>query len=224
MMAEAKPATLAEAFVQAQSAMETPKRTAENPHFTSRFAPLAEVIACSVPALNAHGIALVQPTVSTDDGRIGVHTLLIGYGETMDLGTLLGTPPADPQKVGSWLTYFRRYALSSALALAAEDDDDGNAASGLTAPKTSGALATDKQVSLIFALGRDLGWDDDKTIASVAKSTGKAHPGDLSKSDASKLIDSLTAMTKAAKGKVEAAAAELSASDDGDHSDTPIPF
>lgn len=35
----------------------------------------------------------------------------------------------DPQGQGSAITYMRRYALSAALGLVTEDDDDGNAAS-----------------------------------------------------------------------------------------------
>ena len=35
----------------------------------------------------------------------------------------------DPQKLGSCITYYRRYTLASLLGLQAEDDD-GNAASG----------------------------------------------------------------------------------------------
>jgi hypothetical protein len=40
-------------------------------------------------------------------------------------------PIADPQKLGSCITYYRRYTLSSLLGLQAEDDD-ANAASGNT--------------------------------------------------------------------------------------------
>ena len=38
---------------------------------------------------------------------------------------------ADPQKLGSCITYYRRYTLSSLLGLQAEDDD-ANSASGVT--------------------------------------------------------------------------------------------
>ena len=137
-MAESSKTTLADAFLAAQKVMEPPKRTATNPHFKSSFAPLDECIRVAKTALNGEGIAFMQPCVSTDDGRIGVQTVISGHGEKADLGTLLGTPPADPQKVGSWLTYFRRYALCAALGLAAEDDDDANAASETASkPKAS---------------------------------------------------------------------------------------
>lgn len=47
----------------------------------------------------------------------------------------------DPQKMGATITYFRRYALQSLLCLEAEDDD-GNTASGKTAPVAPARPAT----------------------------------------------------------------------------------
>jgi len=51
----------------------------------------------------------------------------------------------DPQKLGSAITYFRRYTLQSLLALQAVDDD-GNTA---TQAKQSKATLTDKQFTII---------------------------------------------------------------------------
>ena len=42
---------------------------------------------------------------------------------------------SDPQKLGSCITYYRRYTLGSLLGLQSEDDD-GNAASGNQKEKT----------------------------------------------------------------------------------------
>lgn len=197
-MADSK--TLAQALVEAQANMDAPKKTAENPHFKSRFAPLDELLNVAKPALNAVGIAISQPLVTTDDGRIGVKTVLIGHGEEMDLGTLSLLAPGDPQKVGSLLTYLRRYSLAAALGLAAEDDDDGNAAS---APKTAGnaapaasegsssAYASDKQQKLIHVLAKKAGYDE-AALKGMLKVRFKTDDlAKLRKGDASKVIDGL---------------------------------
>jgi hypothetical protein len=47
---------------------------------------------------------------------------------------------ADPQKMGSAVTYYRRYMLQSLLLLRAVDDD-GNIASGKATPPVSGKPA-----------------------------------------------------------------------------------
>lgn len=62
-------------------------------------------------------------------------------------------------------------------------------------------LASDKQVSLIFALAQQLGWSDQYLFDSLKRSVGKDHPGDLTggrEGEASKMIDYLTGKVKAA--------------------------
>ena len=43
----------------------------------------------------------------------------------------------DPQKLGSAITYFRRYTLKSLLAIAEEDDDGNRAAKPFLSTKTN---------------------------------------------------------------------------------------
>jgi hypothetical protein len=62
--------------------------------------------------------------------RITLKTVLTDGKETIESTTVL-PEQTDPQKVGSAITYFRRYALQSLLALEAEDDD-----AELASPKT----------------------------------------------------------------------------------------
>ncbi len=222
MMAETK-TNLAAALLAAQSEMEQPKKTATNPHFKSKFAPLDECVRVALAALNKHGIAVMQPTVSTDDGRVGVRTLLLGHGEEMVAGELLGNPPDDPQKVGSWLTYFRRYALSSAIMLAAEEDNDAQAAQPPASKPSakSGAKSTQKQQQLIHVLAGKLDWDDDKLRAALQSRFGCESTKDLTKSQASDVIEGM-------QGKVDAATPEepdeAEDEEETEYSDQPIPF
>jgi len=61
--------------------------------------------------------------------------------------------PNDPQKLGSAVTYARRYALSAALGITA-DDDDGQAAAGHTpapAPKPQAKPAGNAMADLFAA-------------------------------------------------------------------------
>ena len=203
---------LAEAFVAAQAVMESPKRTAINPHFNSRFAPLEECVRVSVPVLNAHGIALIQPCVSQDDGRMSVSTILMGYGETLDLGTLLFTPPNDPQKIGTWLTYLRRYGLTSGLALAADDDDDGNEASKTAAEASKTAAkpkaepkpdtgSSEAQQRKIHIEAKEAGITDAKLGEMLHTRFGVTSTKDLTKAQASRVIEGL--VDKRAKESVE---------------------
>lgn len=105
------------------------KKDSENPFFKSNYFDINAVLAVVKPILNKHGIVLLQG-LTTVDGRIGLSTRLIDSTQATAMVEFICPLPecADPQKYGSAITYFRRYALQSLLALEAEDDD-GNVAS-----------------------------------------------------------------------------------------------
>jgi hypothetical protein len=84
--------------------------------------------------------------VEVAEGRVGITTTLIhSSGESLKFGPLAASAPVDMQKLGSAITYARRYALVAALGIAADEDDDGAAAKD--APKSKPkAVANDEQV------------------------------------------------------------------------------
>ena len=160
--------TLQEALVEAQKEMVNPKRskTAKvegktkdgTPYkMTYSYATLDDTMDAALKALNKHGIALLQPMVTLDDGRIGVRTIILGYGEQIDLGVVASRANDDPQKNGSILTYYRRYGLG-ALGLVAEDDDDGAAGRIQDAPKE--ADPTKAELGRLVALAKVNGTND----------------------------------------------------------------
>jgi hypothetical protein len=125
---------VAAALAAAQAQMGKALKSASNPHFRSRYADLASVMDACLPALNANGIAVVQPTIDDESGRY-VETILI-HGETdteLKCRVPLIVQKNDMQGYGSAVTYARRYGLMSMAGIAPEDDD-GNAAAK-AAPK-----------------------------------------------------------------------------------------
>ena len=119
---------LLDALVAAIADMSNPQKNANNPAFDSSYANLEAVFGAVKPHLTEHGIAVVQMPVSDDRG-LGVHTIIAGHGETMDLGEFtLPLAKSTAQAGGSALTYARRYSLASIFGLA-QVDDDGAAAS-----------------------------------------------------------------------------------------------
>lgn len=122
-------ATLASAMAAAFGEIEAATKSANNPHFKSKYADLGAVIDALKPALIKHGLFFTQRP-EPSEGGVTVSTVLHhASGESMELGTLF--VPAnknDAQAFGSALTYARRYALVTAFGVPTEDDD-GNAAS-----------------------------------------------------------------------------------------------
>ncbi len=123
---------LAEALARAQGEIRNPGKSAENPHFKSRYANLADGIMAIRESLSKHGIAYVQ-TTRVDGGVLYLTTALIHAvsGDSIESEWPVGAfEKLTPQQMGSALTYARRYSLFGMVGISgADDDDDGNAAS-----------------------------------------------------------------------------------------------
>lgn len=126
--------SIATALASAQINMGKALKQANNPHFRSKYADLGSVMDACLPALNDHGIAVIQPTGEDETGRY-VETILIHgeSGELLSCRVPLIVSKNDMQGYGSAVTYARRYGLM-AMAGIAPEDDDGNAAAK-AAPK-----------------------------------------------------------------------------------------
>lgn len=123
-----KPTGLFAALSFAQMEMGKAVKDSTNPVFKSKYADLASVMDACMPALNKHGIAVIQPVMDDETGRY-VKTILIHgeTGETAECRVPLIVQKNDMQGYGSAVTYGRRYGLMCMAGIAPEDDD-GNAA------------------------------------------------------------------------------------------------
>ena len=124
---------LATALAKAQSEIVGARKTSKNPFFKSDYADLFEVLEATRPILSKHGLSIVQ----TNDG-----VEIIGSTAFLHVGTMLMhtsgqwirsfiplpiESPVNCHKLGSAMTYGRRYGLSAMVGIA-QMDDDGNAA------------------------------------------------------------------------------------------------
>ena len=115
------------ALAAAQAQMGKAIKDSTNPAFRSRYADLASVMDACLPALNANGVAVYQPTIDDDTGRFVETILAHESGETIRCRVPLIVQKNDMQGYGSAVTYARRYGLMCMAGIAPEDDD-GNAA------------------------------------------------------------------------------------------------
>lgn len=117
---------LSEALVLAQKEFKTAMKKSVNPYFKSKYANYTEVLSCVKEALNKNGISILQPIYHDVVETVLLHT----SGEYISCLTNIITISNKPQDYGSAITYARRYALSSLLAIDSDEDDDGNVANG----------------------------------------------------------------------------------------------
>jgi hypothetical protein len=95
------------------------RKTETNPFLKSKYFDINSLLEQVEPIIQEHGLILAQPI---QQGK--VTTYLIDPDTGDDLGSEIELPNIqDPQKLGSAITYYRRYTLVSLLALQALDDD-----------------------------------------------------------------------------------------------------
>jgi hypothetical protein len=121
---------LSTALSKAQGEFYHAKKDVNNTFFKSKYADLASVIDAAKKPLSDNGLAVIQITDFTENGDTYlITTLSHSSGEWISGRYPIKPVKADPQGMGSAITYARRYAFSAITGIAA-DDDDGNAASG----------------------------------------------------------------------------------------------
>jgi hypothetical protein len=118
-----------EAFAKAKKAFKPVIATEDNPFFHSKYASLATYHHAVDEALLANGFTLHQVFDADTTGNYLITKLchLGGFTEVSKI-RILSKDDSDPQKMGSAVTYFRRYALAAILGIPVEDDDGNTAA------------------------------------------------------------------------------------------------
>lgn len=122
---------LAKALSKCQGELSAAMKSGKNPFFkNSSYATYNDIWGAVQEPLTKNNLAVSQFPLEG-----GVLSILMHESGQWIRGFLKLKPVKDdPQSHGSAITYARRYALQAILGLPAEDDD-GNAASGLNAPK-----------------------------------------------------------------------------------------
>ena len=117
--------SIAAALCAVQKKLKPLKRNAANPFFKSDYTDLSAMTAELYPLLSAEGLSVIQG----GDGNT-LDTMLLHVSGEWVRTSLTMPSETNPQKLGSVVTYFRRYALAAITGAVSEgEDDDGNAAS-----------------------------------------------------------------------------------------------
>lgn len=106
------------------------KKDTINPFFGKKYADLSSIITATSKQLSANGLAVIQLPGNVADGKVDIETIL-SHSSGQWISERIQMPvegTGNAQKIGSALTYGRRYAYQALLNIAAEEDDDGQAA------------------------------------------------------------------------------------------------
>lgn len=125
--------TAALASVQAALPHVLKGKTANTGTYSYKYADLADCASAIHPLLGAAGLAFVTMPTMAGDRFVLAYSLRHVSGEQLDGTYPLPDPTrTDAQKVGSAITYARRYVLCCATGIVPDEDDDGRHAANAT--------------------------------------------------------------------------------------------
>jgi hypothetical protein len=154
-----------------------------NPFFKSKYFDINSLLEHVEPLLEKNELLLIQPIKS---GK--VQTVIFDLdSEAFEYSEIDLPDISDPQKLGSAITYYRRYTLQSLLGLQAEDDDGNTAAKAVQAVSQSDGKDDDKKwsnpgdASWIKAVKKGMSLDELRKFYKVGKENGEKYLQEITK-------------------------------------------
>lgn len=110
---------LLKALSEAKKEIGAISKDSKNPFFKSKYFDINQLLAHVEPILETKGLLILQPIIDNK-----VCTQIYHVESEKMISSVIELPNLlDPQKLGSSITYYRRYTLGSLLSLQAQDDD-----------------------------------------------------------------------------------------------------
>lgn len=125
------------------------EKTAENPFFKSKYLPLEDIQEKLNPILQEHKLLVVH---YGKDGKVVTAVIDTENGEVQESEFPIQAN-IEPQKVGSAITYGKRYNLGLLFNIITDSDDDANATAPKvvkSAPKTAKDINSEDNTDLPF--------------------------------------------------------------------------
>ena len=113
---------LAKALAAAQGEMDAAKKDGQGNY--GKYTTISSILEVVKEALSKNGLAVVQAPMPCESGNICLRTTLMhSSGQWIASQLTMKADNSSPQKIGSVMTYARRYALAAILGVGQEDDD-----------------------------------------------------------------------------------------------------
>lgn len=147
-----------ELLFEIQKKLLTFHKDGSNPFYKSSYLTLDNLLDKLLPICNETGILIYH---KTQDNMVKTVVTTPKWDEEVVSSFPLGSLN-DPQKIGSYITYAKRYNLSQIFNIVTDDDDDGNNAIARKQNKKAKPSFTEKNLKNL--LEKKEQWDWDKNL------------------------------------------------------------
>lgn len=103
------------------------KKDGVNPHFKSAYMTLDGIMEVLQPILEEKKLLVYHQCIEHDTNVNYLHTVVEDMDSDTKVESAVMLQNLDAQKIGSQLTYFKRYNLGCLFNITVDEDDDGNA-------------------------------------------------------------------------------------------------
>lgn len=183
---------LNQALVKFHGSLKPIVKDAQNPFFKSDYLTLSGILDAVRHPLAANGLAIVQSMRVQEATTILVTKLIHESGEEISSEMPI-TILADAQKLGSLITYYKRYQLQALLGIStADEDDDGNLVSApQSQPLKQAPKEQPRPTFQVDGIGqqRPLVGSASDAQKNALRKMGIKFNDDITKSEASRLIE-----------------------------------
>jgi len=221
---------LAKALSNFQGKMTSVKKDATNPFYKSKYATLDTIWETIRKSLSENGLSIAQTMNLIDNKSVLETTLYHTSGEWISGTQLVNPVKDDPQSLGSAISYARRYSLSAILGIVADEDDDAEVATpkapqthqdkqetavkpkqvSEVKPDADKPGITEAQTKKIYATAKEKQLSPEEAKAYIKKTFNKSSTKELTKTEASTMIEFLNEI-KLGEGHLVRAAKEMGA-------------
>ena len=127
-------------------------KDSKNPFFKSKYFDINSLLEHVEPILQKHDLLLLQPIT---EGKVSTVIVDVETGEKV-ISEIALPQLNDPQKLGSCVSYYRRYTAQSLIGLQATDDDANLASNKVNkpikaTPKTYKDCKTKEELRLFYS-------------------------------------------------------------------------
>lgn len=134
-----------------QGELEQPSLNKENPYFKSRYVDLSGVLKSAQKLMSQHGLSVTQLITGSDLITLLTHKSGQWFKSVCPIGSY-----KNQQDRGSAITYTKRYAICAMLGIAADTDDDGNAATDADRKRSQAPTQPQAQTAAVAYTGAQL--------------------------------------------------------------------
>lgn len=192
------------ALIKAQSKFSKISKNKENTYHKSKYADLSDCIESVREILFENDLGVVQTMRSNARGITCLHTRLIHLsGQWIESVIPLTPVKSDPQSLGGYITYMRRYTLNAIIMTASSDDDDDGEGS-MDRDGKSNSYKSKKAIPLKIdgiAEIKALMGNDTNIQSKIVKEYGLKNINDLSKEKHQEVKDRVIKYKKALNTK-----------------------